>query len=142
MPWQGDATDLGFGSAPARSWLPVAESHRALAVDRQEADAGSLLQLYRTLLHWRRGHSALVHGDMTLLPADPQVLGYIRAHTGERVLCAFNLSDTAARLALPAGMPVIEVLQGSGVDGADCAKHGGRDVVRFAPWGVLFARLG
>jgi alpha-glucosidase len=111
-------------------------------VNLQEDDAGSLFQFYRTLLHWRRGQSALLHGDMTLLPADTQVLGYVRAYAGERVLCAFNLSDTPARLVLPQAMQVIGVLQGGGIGGAESSKQGGCDELQFAPWGGLFARLG
>ena len=141
MPWQSDVADLGFGSAPVRSWLPVAESHRALCVNLQEADAGSLLQFYRTLLHWRRGHSALLHGDMTLLPSHTQVLAYVRAYAGERVLCAFNLSDTPACLVLPQALQVTGVLQGGEIGGAESSKQGKRNVLQFAPWGGLFARL-
>ena len=141
MPWNSAAADLGFGSASGatttRAWLPIAESHRALAVDRQEADAASLLNHYRQLLKWRRGHPALIDGEMDLLPSHDQVLAYERRASGERLLCAFNLSDREATFTLPAGRALAEVLADSGATGATL-RH--RDIA-FAPWGVLFARL-
>jgi alpha-glucosidase len=66
------------------------------------------------------------------------VLGLVREHQGERVLCTFNLSDQAAELALPEGCEVAAVLDDSGVGGA--TLHAGQ--IEFAPWGVLIARLG
>jgi alpha-glucosidase len=138
MPWDGAASDLGFGSpgSSVRPWLPLAEAHRGLAVDRQEADAGSLLNHYRRLLAWRRTQPALLHGEMDLLPVHDLVLAYVRRHGTQRVLCAFNLSERAAALPL-SGMAVAEVLADSGARGA--VVQGAQ--LHFEPWGVLFARL-
>lgn len=137
MPWQAEEKDMGFGSGHARPWLPLAEAHRGLAADRQWAEADSLLHHYRRLLHWRRGQGALMKGHMTLLPRHEQVLAHVREHAGQRVLCAFNLSDQAATLALPPGMAAAAVLSDSGASGAEL--DGG--VLRFQPWGTVFARL-
>jgi len=139
FPWDSGAPDLGFGGAAknARPWLPVSESHRALAVDRQDADDGSLLNTYRRLLAWRKGVPALLHGTMELLPVHEQVLAFVRRHGEQRVLCAFNLSDRDADFALPAGISVSALLDGSGVGGAQPSGA----TVHFTPWGVLFAAL-
>jgi glycosidase len=99
-------------------------------------DYGSMLHHVRCLLAWRRVHPALVDGEMDLLPAHPQVLAHVRRHPSEQVLCAFNLSDRPATLALPAGAAA-RVLTGSGAEGADV--H--RTEIHFQPWGVLFASL-
>ncbi|MCP6105870.1 hypothetical protein NL392_35540, partial [Klebsiella pneumoniae] len=45
MPWAADGENLGFGSG--KPWLPAGETHRPLAVDRQERDPGSLLHFTR-----------------------------------------------------------------------------------------------
>lgn len=135
MPWTSTDAQLGFGSG--KPWLPVAESHRGLAVDRQEADAGSLLHHYRRLLAWRRRQPALIHGEMDLLPVHDQVLAYVRSHEGQRVLCAFNFSEQPATLALPASMGAAHILADSPAAGATVRSH----TIEFAPWGVLFARL-
>ena len=145
MPWDAKRADLGFSSvaAPAsKPWLPPAESHRALAANRQEADPDSTLQLYRWLLAWRRGQRALIHGEMQLLAADDRVLCFVRQHLGERLLCAFNMSDAPAEYPVPAVFGVPDPI-------ADGPARGGRvasatpdgSCLSFEPWGVLFARL-
>ena len=55
MPWQADRT-------AERPWLPVAEEHCALAVDRQEADQSSTLNFLRSFLRWRRGEPVVKWG--------------------------------------------------------------------------------
>jgi alpha-glucosidase len=139
MPWASSAPDLGFGGAAknVKPWLPVAESHRPLAVDLQEANPQSLLHHYRLLLRWRRSQPALIHGDMDLLPVHEQVLAYVRRHDGQRVLCAFNLSERAASLPLAAGLVVAQTLTDSAATGASVQGP----QLNFEPWGVLFARL-
>ena len=137
FPWEADAPDLGFGTAAsgARPWLPYVQAHRALAADRQQADAGSLMHFVRHLLHWRSGQPALVRGGLALLAAHPQVLAFVRSHGGERVLCAFNLSAEPCTWAPP--MPPGAALEGSGVQGARITGAS----VHFEPHGVLFAHL-
>ena len=66
-----------------------------------------------------------------------QVLAYVRRHEGQRVLCAFNFSERAASLALPADLGTPRPLADSGASNATV-----RDAaIDFPPWGVLFARL-
>jgi alpha-glucosidase len=144
FPWDSNDAGLGFSSntstsASVKPWLPLAETHRALAVDRQEADPDSLLNHYRRLLTWRRGQPALIHGDMTLLDEHAQVFAFVRSHGDERLLCAFNMSDTAAALDLPSSLKVADSLPDSGASGAVASRGGHID---FQPWGVCFARLG
>ena len=140
MPWVNAAPDLGFapvGKAVAKPWLPVAESHRALAVDTQDAAPESLLQFYRQLLRWRKTQPAILHGAMQLLPVHAQVFAFVRTSDAERVLCVFNFSAQPAQYALPSDCQVGELLLGSGLQGA--RVQGG--VVALAPWGGLFTRL-
>ena len=139
MPWVSAAPDLGFGNGAARPWLPVAESHRALAADDQAANAGSLLNHYRDLLAWRRRQPALVQGNMSLLPAHPQVFALLRGHASEQILCAFNLSDQPATWAPPPGLAVDQVLCPSADAPNACFIAGGE--LQFEAYGVFFARL-
>ena len=140
MPWDAKASDLGFssqGTAASKPWLPVAESHRALAVSAQESSADSLLNFYRQLLQWRKSQPAIIQGDLQLLPVTEQVFAFVRAAGAERVLCVFNFSDQAATYALPADLQVAQSLTGSGLSGAS-VQNG---QVALAPWGGLFAKL-
>jgi len=138
MPWVSAESDLGFSSgrtAETAPWLPVAETHRPLAVDTQEKSEGSLLNFYRRLLQWRKTYPAIVHGDMSMLPVHEQVLAYVRSYGDQRILCVFNISDTAVQWSLPAGMQLGSVIT---PDGLSAAQPSGT-TISLAPWGGLFA---
>ena len=104
MPWASGEPQLGFSTA--EPWLPVGESHHALAVDRQEASGGSMLHFTRECLRLRNARSALRQGGMTVTHADDCVLVFERAEAGERLRCTFNLSDRPARFQA-SGKPLI-----------------------------------
>ncbi len=133
FPWAAAAPQAGFSRA-ARTWLPVAAPHTALAVDLQDADPGSLLNFYRGLLRWRRTCKPLVKGSLRLLAPHDQVLAYERAHDGRRVLCAFNFSDRSASFEVDPGFKGV-VAGGSGLTGARMRGAS----IEFEPWGGLFA---
>jgi alpha-glucosidase len=140
MPWVSAAADFGFSPAAtqtSRPWLPVAESHRALAADVQAAQPDSLLAFYRAMLHWRKSHTALVDGAFELLPADAQVLAYVRSNTTERVLCVFNFSAEPARFALSADFSRGCTLMDMGLAGAQIVDN----AVALAPWAGAFLQL-
>ncbi|MEX6507033.1 alpha-glucosidase family protein [Jiella sp. M17.18] len=113
MVWEAGAPQGGFTTA--RPWLPVPAEHLARAVDRQEADPDSLLHFYRAFLRFRRAHPALVAGTIAFLDAGPDVLAFVREGAGERILCAFNLSEAEAALDIGADRPV--PLEGHGFSG-------------------------
>ena len=89
MPWRGDEPGLGFSAAAP--WLPVGPDHADLAVDRQEADAGSMLHWTRAVLALRRAHPALRIGSVTMREVGAAMLVFERQQGGERLLCVFNL---------------------------------------------------
>jgi len=91
MPWLEHAPQLGFSTA--EPWLPLGPDHAALAVDRQEADAGSTLALTRRLLATRAASEALLVGDITILAATEALLVFERASPRQRLLCVFNFTD-------------------------------------------------
>jgi alpha-glucosidase len=97
MPWSSGASNLGFSNA--EPWLPVGESHRALAADGQES-GDSILQFTRQCLRFRSSHGALRHGSMRVVEAGEQKLIFERAWGKERLRCTFNLSDKPAPCAL------------------------------------------
>jgi alpha-glucosidase len=92
MPWLSSLPHLGFSTA--EPWLPVGESHRNLAIDRQEAKADSLLQFTRRCIELRKGHPALRHGSMQVVEAGDQRLVFDRCAGRDRIRCTFNLSDS------------------------------------------------
>ncbi|WP_448204826.1 alpha-amylase family glycosyl hydrolase [Azospirillum sp. sgz302134] len=121
MPWRADAANAGF-STSAEPWLPVAEAHHALAVDRQERQPGSPLDIWRQALRLRRNHAALTDGGVDAVEDKGSVLAFERTVDGERLLAVFNFADAPAEYALkrkpglvpldlprPPGVPAPEV---------------------------------
>ncbi len=98
-PMQWDASgNAGFCPPDVRPWLPVNPDHTHVNVAAETGVAGSLLELYRTLLTTRRDSPALNSGTLELvsgLPAD--VLGFRRtdAASGEQCATFANLGRTA-----------------------------------------------
>ena len=104
MPWSTGAANLGFSNG--EPWLPLGASHRALAVDRQDRDAASLLVFTRRCLALRQAHSALHHGTISIVEAGSGRLVFDRTNGGETLRCTFNLSDAPASFQ-PSGRELI-----------------------------------
>ena len=124
MPWKREGGGHGFTSG--EPWLPFGGDHAAMAVDAQEADAGSPLAWTRRVLALRRRLPALRLGDLRFVEAPDGVVAFERGHGGERVMVAVNLTAEPAQWRLPPG----ERLIGSGV------MEGG-----MAPYGAAMIRL-
>jgi alpha-glucosidase len=90
MPWEEGEPPNGFTTG--KPWLPVKAPHAALNVARQEADPNSMLAFYRRLLTWRRGHDALVDGDIAFFKVAEPVLAFRRSSPDGNLVCVFNLS--------------------------------------------------
>ena len=133
MVWDASAENGGFGSG--QTWLPVASTHKPLAVNKQQVSEGSLLKFYQNLLHWRRQQNALIKGNMHLLPAHPQVLAFVRESAEQKLLCAFNFSDKPVLWELCSEFAQACAVSGSAVSGAVIKQA----VVHFEPWGGIFA---
>ncbi|WP_152527111.1 alpha-amylase family glycosyl hydrolase [Halomonas sp. PBN3] len=131
LPWASRAEQAGFsGGAP---WLPIPEAHRALAVDRQEADPEALLHATRALLAFRRGQPALVKGEVHYHPIRDEVLCLERHYQGQRLLVALNFSDQARELPAPRAAQALdaapELVNGTWTNGR----------LRLPPYGIAIA---
>jgi len=98
MQWTG-ASNGGFTAPDATPWLPVGDDVGECNVAAQERDAGSMLALYRALLHLRRERPALNAGSLTMLDAPGDLIVYERRDelSGDAVRVVLNLSDADAR---------------------------------------------
>ncbi len=108
MPWIASAPHAGFSSA--EPWLPIDPAHLALAVDRQESDPHSTLQVARRALDLRRLYPALRIGDMTMIDAPAPLLVFQRGDGRDAMLCAFNLGKETVRWRPPAGWRIVDSL--------------------------------
>ena len=103
LPWQSGAPNAGFsGGSP---WLPVDQRHEALAVDVQEGDPTSTLQLARQAMAMRRANDALRLGDIAFENTAEPVLRFRRARGDEVVHCCFNLGAASATVPGPIRKP-------------------------------------
>ncbi|WP_406399135.1 glycoside hydrolase family 13 protein [Streptomyces sp. NBC_00879] len=94
LPWAADAPYYGFGSAVG-PWLPQPEGWAPYAADRQAADPGSMLNLYRQALQLRRAAPGFGDGPLRWLPTAPGVLAFSR---GGGLICVVNLAWDPAEL--------------------------------------------
>ncbi|MEU9837079.1 glycoside hydrolase family 13 protein [Streptosporangium sp. NPDC048047] len=108
LPWSGEKPPYGFGAG--EPWLPQPEDWRALTVEAQSADPGSMLTLYRTALRIRRDR--LGDGTLTWLDLGPGVLAFTRE---SGLTCVTNLGPGPVRL--PPHGPVL--LASGPLDGDD-----------------------
>jgi glycosidase len=84
-------------------WLPIHPDADRCNVEAAEADPGSLLHWYRSLLHLRTERPALHAGDLELLPVDdlrPHLLRYRRRCGDDQVEVVANLGDETVRVAV------------------------------------------
>ena len=108
MPWKAGAVQAGFSTV--EPWLPVDPRHTALAVDAQEADPASMLNLTRRLIALRRDHPALRTGGMTMTAAAEGLLTFQRDAGAEALLCVFNLGHAPIDWSIPEGWSVVEAV--------------------------------
>jgi alpha-glucosidase len=133
MPWTG-GPHAGFTSG--QPWLPVAETHRALAVEVQDRDPQSTLNVTREFLRWRKTVPALQWGDIEFFDASEPVLAFVRSFEGQRVLAAFNLSAEEVEWAVPAGLQM-RTFSGHGLVQGDVNEG----LLRLPARGVFYAEI-
>jgi alpha-glucosidase len=90
-PMQWDATrNAGFSSAQ-KTWLPVHKNFTSINVEKESAEAGSLLNTVRSLLKIRKMEKALQEGSLEILENLPKgVLGYARELGNEKIIVLLN----------------------------------------------------
>lgn len=136
MPWRDDALHAGFSHGTP--WLPIPEEHRALAVTRQDVDPHSVLNGFRTFMHWRKSQAALCLGDIAFLDTAEPVLAFTRSLSGSTLLVVFNLADSATEFELPRTLGEPELIEGHGLKQGQLKD--GR--LQLPGYGVYFAQLG
>ncbi len=102
MAWDSSLS-AGFSDAlPENLWLPLHPDHRRINVEKNLADADSLLNLYRRLLALRRSAPALHAGSYAPLDGVPEgCFAFVRAQGDERALALLNFTPEALRVRVP-----------------------------------------
>lgn len=89
-PMQWDASEFA-GFSGVRPWLPLPEHYVRDNVANLEADAHSILNLYKRLIGLRQSCPPLVAGDYDPIAAQGDLLVYRRQAEGKAVIVALNL---------------------------------------------------
>ena len=142
MQWT-PATGAGFTKGYV--WEPLMPDSATANVQVQETDKGSLLNLYRKLIHLRSSNAALANG--TLIPLDANngaAAAWVRRDGSHMVLVVANLGTTplanvalsAPEGGLSAGIFKVKDLLG-GTAGADLTIERGGNVQGYVPVGTL-----
>ena len=130
MVWTHNEASGGFSTQ--KPWLPVDPHHLVKSVALQESDSESLLHHYRAMLAFRRKHPAFAKGGLEFRDAPASVVAFERAHDGERLLVAVNLSEQPAQIQV--GKVELLEMSGDGVTLSGGAAH-------VPAWQALIARL-
>lgn len=128
MPWSKSATEGGFTTG--LPWLPLGEENLSCAVDCQEGDPASLLNLTTKLLRLRRANPALRYGDFAVLHADENVLAIRRVAGNQAIAAVLNLS--AAPIVWPEALKL---------NGAIVAAVNGASIGDLPPFGGIWIDL-
>jgi alpha-glucosidase len=108
-PMQWDAGPSA-GFTTGTPWLPLSDDSERVNVAALSEDPESLLSLYRRLIALRQSEAALSVGSYEAVPADGDLLAYIREHDGERFVVVLNLGREEAVFSLPEAMDVGEIV--------------------------------
>ncbi len=147
MQWSGDAQG-GFGAAAP--WESLQPNYAEVNVAAQESDPGSLLNLYRRLIHLHSAEKALGQGDFTpFTSSDDGVAAFVRQAGDEAIMVVINFAQKPTEgltLSLEAselapGTYRLEALLGD-APGADLTVGAGGQVAGYAPLASLAPRSG
>ena len=94
MQWT-PAENAGFTAA--LPWLPIADDHQSINVERESGNPISILMLHRRLIELRRREAALSIGNYVAIPEHGDLLSYRRQFDkSPRLLIILNLGSESA----------------------------------------------
>ena len=96
MQWD-NGPNAGFTTAK-EPWLPVSADYKYTNVAFQTDDPLSTLNLYHRLIELRRAEPALSVGSYTGIPAEGDIVTYIREHEDSRLFVALNFGASPAEV--------------------------------------------
>jgi alpha-glucosidase len=88
MQWNGEEC---AGFTTGKPWLPITELSKTIHVAAERDDPKSILTLYRRLIELRRVEPALSVGEFAPLPANGDLVAYVRKTAERRLLIVLNL---------------------------------------------------
>ena len=108
LPWKADEKYFGFSAGG--SWLPQMDSYKNYAMDVEEKDPASFLNLYRSSLALRKQHAGLGGDSGITWHEAPEGILYFSRAAGFVLLA--NTTDKSIEITLP--KPAMILLQSQG----------------------------
>jgi alpha-glucosidase len=125
-PMRWDATP-GHGFTTATPWLPFGDQVADVATEA--ADPASMYSLYRQLIARRRASPALLHGAVSNVRSDGDLLSFERTADSQHLLVLLNLGETGCDVAVAAGKILLSTHGREGIVGGMIALAGSEGVV-------------
>ena len=91
MTWDHQLSNAGF--TEGQPWLPVKNKQQDRSVTLQENIDGSVLNLYKKLIGFRKENEPLVKGNQVFIHDEKNILVFLREYKSSQALCIFNLND-------------------------------------------------
>lgn len=113
MPWHSNSVNAGFSNSE-KPWLPIDCTQKESAVSVQDQDSNSVLNAYRTFLHWRKKQACLQYGDISFIKNTDEQLAFVRNYQGKELLVIANFSAKQIEFTLQNDQ--YEVLEGHGFE--------------------------
>lgn len=113
MQWDAGASS---GFTTGSPWLPLADDAIHENVENLAADAASILNLYRALIHLRNTTPQLVAGDYHPIATAGDLLAYRREYQGEAFLVVLNLGANPLSIAADAFAYAGDILLSTNLD--------------------------
>jgi alpha-glucosidase len=110
------------GFSAADPWLPPVSDDPELTVERQRADPGSVLNLFRSLIRLRREVPALAVGAYRPLPGPSDVLSFERWHPAGSVRVHLNFGSSAREIDLEEWRRVLFSTNGRPTEEGDAGR--------------------
>ncbi|MBA3723713.1 MAG: alpha-glucosidase C-terminal domain-containing protein [Candidatus Levybacteria bacterium] len=125
-PWAKNVGDVRLGRDPQRTpmqwntekyagfstkkpWLPIGKQYMYSNVEIQQSDTQSMLNLYKTILHFRKQSPALLYGTYESLKIkNKNVYAYMRTYKTEKLLILLNFSEEEQKISL--NIPTSQVI--------------------------------
>ena len=106
--------------------------------DQVSAPERKVLKNFEVLGRIRRAHPALRYGSRRTLVAEAEILGFVRAHLNDRLLCVFNRSGATMKRELAVGPELPDGAYVDTISGAKTRAQGGRMSVEVSPKSAAF----
>ena len=138
-------TGRAAGFTTGHPWEPLQPDSNSVTVAAQDSDPGSLLNLFRRLIHLRAATPALAGGTLVpLRTSDSSVAAFVRTDAARPVLVVANLADSPrsgvriwaeASPATPGRYSGTDLLRGAAESRVVVARDGG--IRAFVPLATL-----